>query len=296
MFRGKKGEGEVLVLMNIIQIVLLIMIATGFYYFLTDVKENTLFEKSYASRDIALLLETAESVPGDIEVYYTEPKFDVGAYNYKFSENILRIYEGENYLYSIYYPFFLDTQLYETFESYDFKEPAAFVISKVKGNLEVKEHGSIGWEADKNIDCPAVDSTKIIKNNLAIIIEDNSLEGIKDYFVNNPKIVFVKKDEGENAIAEDTNFVLILDKQLNNKLDIEIPDDQQSEKLGCLIGNSILAKFPDADITIKKSTDKKLTTNKEGLAVGLIIGEELLQDVSGLNNAIKEGMEAYYNE
>ncbi|MEK6921888.1 MAG: hypothetical protein AABX82_08415, partial [Nanoarchaeota archaeon] len=64
----------------IIEIVLLVLITATFFYFHKTVQENTLFEKSYAVRDIALLMETTQSAPGEIELYYTQPTFDIGKY------------------------------------------------------------------------------------------------------------------------------------------------------------------------------------------------------------------------
>lgn len=281
----------------IIEIVLLALITAAFFYFHKTVEEDTLFEKSYAARDMALLLETSQSVPGDIDIYYSQPFFDIGKYKYRFSDNFLRIYEGDNYLFSVSYPFFIDQQLYQTVETFALEHPAAFLISKQKGTLEIKEYGAIIPEEKSMLTCPAVSSTKTQKLSLVVIAKDDSLAKIETDFMNNPKIDFSKKNKESSAITEKTHFVLLLDIQSGTSVTISVPvaDDSQSEKMGCLIANSILAAFSDAELEpVQKSQDELLNTNTAGLAVQIVAGKDILTDVPALSSAIKEGMEKYY--
>lgn len=281
----------------IIEIVLLVLITAAFFYFHKTVQENTLFEKSYAARDMALLLETGQSVPGDIEVYYSQPSFDIGKYNYKFSENLLRVYEGDNYLFSVSYPFFLDQQLYNTLDTFVLERPAAFLISKQKGTLEIQEYGAVIPEEKKELTCPAVSSTKTQQLSLVIIAEDDSFAKIETDFINDYKIDFSKKNKDSSAISEKTNLVLLLDTQSGNSVTVSVPvaDDQQSEKMGCLIANSILAAFSDAELeAMQKSQDELLNKNPDYLAVRIVVGKDMLTDIPALSSAIREGMEAYY--
>lgn len=297
-------RGQVSYIM-IIEIVLLAFITAAFFYYHKDVQEDKLFEKAYAVRDMALLLETSQAVPGDIEIYYSQPHFDIGEYNYLLKDNLLRIYEGKNYLYSVNYPFFLDNQLNQIIKDERYERPAAFIISKEKGNLQIKEHNVISETLghDKKLSCPSVSSTKKYnKNSIVVVAEDSRLAKIETYFINNPKIEFSKRNKDINAITEKTDFVLLLDTQAGETITVLIPiyDNQQSEKIGCLIANSLLENLPQAELlTIIKTSDEPLNINKEGLAVRIIIGENLFTDSSALSiisSAIKDGMEEYYNE
>lgn len=302
---GKKGD---LNLRALLEIVLLVAVVALFFYYHRNVQEDTLLTKSYVVRDVALLLETVQSVPGDVELYYSQPLFDIGAYHYKVNNNFFQIYEKEASVYGIYYPFFLDTNLLQTFNSYSFEEPAAFVLSKRNKELEVKEHGTIAWtqeeeeekeKEEKELSCPAVSSTKTQKLSLVVVVEDaeeSALAEVQTYLLENPKIDFAKKESGEQELVSATDLVLVLAKkpESGTAVSVTIPADEQSEKLGCLLANSILSSFSDATLSLEKSDDRVLTTNTEGLAVRLEIGEELLEDSSLLNNAIKEGLEEYY--
>ncbi len=295
---GKRGD---LNLRVILEIVLLVAIVALFFYYHRNVQEDTLLTKSYVVRDVALLLETVQSVPGDIELYYSQQLFDIGAYKYKLTNNLFQIYEKEDSVYGIYYPFFLDTGLLQTFETSSFEEPAAFVLRKVNKEVEVKEHGTIEWEHEKELQCPAVASTKTRKLSLVVVVEDaeeNTLENVQTYLLdpNNLKIDFKKKKSGEDALTSATDLVLVLAKETESgtAVSVTVPDDEQSEKLGCLIANQILSAFSDATLSLEKSDEAVLTTNTDGLAVRLKIGEEFLGDSSLLSTAIKEGLEEYY--
>ena len=277
----------------IIEIVLVVFIAAAFFYFHLTVKENTLFEKSYASRDIALLLETSQSVPGDIQVYYSQPTFDVGKYSYSFTDNLLQIYEPGNPVSSVYYPFYVDDSLQNYLSV--FEQPAAFLISKQRGNLEVLEHGSISQETKKTFSCPAIASTK--KEQLSLVVLANSaLAKIQNDLLNNPKLDFAKKNKEENAITEKTNLLLVLSSGTGSAISFTIPatDDLQSEKLACLIANSFITAYPDAEISYPlKSSDAMLGKNPEGLAVGITIGTDI-SPITSATGAITSGLGGYY--
>lgn len=303
--QGKRGDLNLRVLL---EIMLLVAVVALFFYYHRNVQEDTLLTKSYVVRDVALLLETVQSVPGDVELYYSQPLFDIGAYHYKVNNNLFQIYEKEASVYGIYYPFFLNTNLLQTFETTSFEEPAAFVLSKRNKELEVKEHGTIAWTQEEEeekkkeetvLSCPAVASTKTKKLRLVVIVEDpeeSALAKVQTYLLENPKIDFAKKESGELELVSATDLVLVLAKQTERgtAVSVTVPADEQSEKLGCLLANSILSSFSDATLSLETSDVRVLTTNLDGLAIRLEIGEEFLENSSLLNNAIKEGLEEYY--
>ncbi len=280
----------------IIEIILLVLIVGVFFYFHTTVQKNTLYEQSYAARDIALLLETAQSAPGDITLFYSQPSFDVGAYSYDFIENLLRVYETSSVT-AITYPFFLDLRLYQTLAV--FEHPGAFYINKEKGTFTVEEHGSITIEEKKELRCPTVPSTKITMLSFVVLTDESAFSKIQSDLLNNPKIGFAKTNKEEAAITAQTNLVLLLSTQEGSEVSAYIPQtaDEQSEKLGCLLENNILAQFPDASLTAAlASQEENLNKNTAGLAVHLVIGTDLVSESSKLQTALTQGLEEYYND
>lgn len=72
-FSNKKAT-DYLVWFIILEIILVSIISTGLMYYLISVKEDTLFERNYLARDVALLSTTIESSPQDIEYVYHPEK------------------------------------------------------------------------------------------------------------------------------------------------------------------------------------------------------------------------------
>jgi hypothetical protein len=297
MFRGKSGESSAVGFIVIIEVILIITLTIAFGAFYLDVKENTLFAKSHVARDISLLMETAQSVPGDVEVYYSEQGFDVGQFNYRFDMNLVQIYD-EDPLYSIMYPYYLDTRWEDSFEDYEFSVPQGFVISNVKDSFIIREYGTMDMDAPDQITCPGIVSTKLGRGSfVVVVVEDTNtvLDGIADYFIDYERLTYDKKQKSISYVEETSNLVLVLDVGKGDDVSIHV-GDEQSEKIGCLIGNSIASVFSDVDLEeVQLSTDNVLTTNIEtGLAVRLIIGEEILTDASSLGSLIVDGVEQYY--
>src|SRR3989338_2004240 len=250
----------------IIEIILLLLIVGVFFYFHTTVQKNTLYEQSYAARDIALLVETSQSVPGDITLFYSQPSFDVGAYSYDLSDNLLRVYETSSVT-AITYPFFLDARLYKTLGV--FEHPGAFYINKEQGTFTVEEHGSITIEEKKELRCPSVASTKTTQLSFVILTDETVFSKVQTDFLNNPKIGFAKTNKEEAAITSQTNLVLILSTQEGSDVHAYIPQtaDEQSEKLACLLENNILSQFSDASLSAPlASQEENLNKNTAGLA------------------------------
>ncbi|MFA6888280.1 MAG: hypothetical protein WC254_02180 [Candidatus Woesearchaeota archaeon] len=289
-----KKRGQILSYHTLIELALLIFIAAGFLYFHKSVQENTLFEKSYVSRDIALLLETVQSAPGDVVMYYSQPQFDVGKYNYDFSDNLVHVYE-DTILTSVYYPYFLDLSL--TAPLPVFEKPAAFVITKKSRILEIGESASLIEKKSDELTCPEYASTKKQQLSLAVAA-DSDTSRIQSYIINNPLIGFAKKYKES---TEDTSVVLILSSGTGAEINAyySTTDDGQSEKLACILVNTIykniISSVPNALVEYpEKSSEETLSINPEGLAVQLVIGEDLLSESAILNSALKTGLEEYY--
>ena len=277
----------------LIELVLLIVITSAFFYFHKTVQENTVFEKSYVARDIALLMETSQSVPGDVTAYYSQPEFDVGKYNYDFSDNLFKVYE-QNILSSIYYPFYLDKTLTAPLPA--FEHPAAFVITKLHRVFEIKEFGSI-TQKNPALTCPEYASTKKQQFSLAVVTDADTAQ-LQSYLLNNPTILFAKKYKEP---TEETNLVIIFSSESGKTIQAYYSntDDGQSEKMACILANaifnSITTKISEASVEYPEtSSDDTLLLNKNGIAVQIVIGKDLLTESTTIKSALKTGLEEYY--
>ncbi len=286
-------RGQLISYHALIELVLLILIASAFFYFHKTVQENTVFEKSYVARDIALLIETSQNIPGDATIYYSQPEFDIGKYNYDFSDNLFKVYE-ENILSSIYYPFYLDKKL--TTDLPALEKPAAFVITKLHSVFDIKEYGSIKKE-NPALTCPDYSSTKKQQLSMAVTADSKTAQ-LQSYLLNNPTIQFTKKYKEP---TEKTNIAIVFSSESGKTIQAYYPitDDGQSEKMACILANAVFneitAKISDAIVEYpKRTSDDTLLINKEGIAVQLVIGEELLTETATINSALKKGLEEYY--
>jgi hypothetical protein len=277
----------------LIELILLIAITIAFFSFHKTVQEDTVFEKTYVARDIALLMETSQSVPGDITAYYSQPEFDVGKYNYDFSDNLFKVYE-ENVLSSFYYPYYLDKTLTAPLPALE--HPAAFVITKLHTVFEIKEFGSI-TQKNLALTCPEYASTKKQKLSMAVAADADTAQ-LQTYLLGNSLLSFAKTYKEP---TEETNLVIIFLSQPGKIIQAYYPtsDDGQSEKMACILANaifnSITTKIPDAAVEYpQQSNDEMLRINPEGIAVQIVIGNDLLTESATVKSALKTGLGEYY--
>ncbi|MEK6868026.1 MAG: hypothetical protein AABX98_04335, partial [Nanoarchaeota archaeon] len=140
--------------------------------------------------------------------------------------------------------------------------------------------------------------TKKTYLSMVVLADDNSFVKVQNDLLNTPKLGFAKTSKEETAITEKTSVVLVLTKEDGNRIRSFIPvhDDQQSEKLACLITNNIVEETDADPVVPTLSADEQLNTNTAGLAVQLIIGDELLEETNALSSAIQHALEEYAHD
>ena len=96
LFKGKKGISDE-IFFNVFEIILAIIVIVSLLNFINDVSEQTIFEKDYLARDMALLINTLYTAPGDVSYTYNEnaPK---SKFIYEFSPNKVEVYGKEEAL------------------------------------------------------------------------------------------------------------------------------------------------------------------------------------------------------
>lgn len=70
--KGKKGGIVHEQFFNIFEIALAILILLALLKFIYDISNKTIFEKNYMARDLAILLNTLYSAPGEVRYDYSE--------------------------------------------------------------------------------------------------------------------------------------------------------------------------------------------------------------------------------
>jgi hypothetical protein len=101
---------------TIVEIVIIILIATVMFQFVKNVSENRFFERSALSKDTALLMDTIQSVPGDLSYTYTHSMIDTTRYDFKF--NNFEVYVNDKGgLLNNFYPYYDNENIANTYTS-----------------------------------------------------------------------------------------------------------------------------------------------------------------------------------
>jgi hypothetical protein len=115
MFNSKKGVENMLFI--ILDLILLLMVAGAFSFFLYNLRNNTEFERGYLTRDIALLAHAIYASPGEIKYdYYSnlihndvtdvDQQIILSDFNFEFDGSRIRIADKRSPTSYISYPYY----------------------------------------------------------------------------------------------------------------------------------------------------------------------------------------------
>jgi hypothetical protein len=88
-FNDKKGLSHT-IFFNVFELILAFIVALALFNFITDIAEQTIFEKNYLVRDLSLLINTLYAAPGEVVYNYTE---DVSKFTLDFTVSKITIYQ-----------------------------------------------------------------------------------------------------------------------------------------------------------------------------------------------------------
>ena len=134
-FLSKKAQIN-LVYHILIQVLIAITIYWILQSYIDSVAQDTLFEKSYLSKDIALLIDAIYSGNGEIRYIYTNDKVNLNKFEFDFSDQKVKVNEIEHTAkLTTEQPYGEDLSLpYLGHRLYDVNQ---LVFSKTKDNLEI---------------------------------------------------------------------------------------------------------------------------------------------------------------
>ncbi len=120
----------------LLEILLIAIISTAIIDKLISAKENTLLEKNYLSKDIALTTTAINSAPGEIYyVYSLDGKTKLSDFNYEFNENKVLVSDISS-SYKTSYGFISDKEPYIAI----INSPNNIIFEKEKNKLiEIKQ-------------------------------------------------------------------------------------------------------------------------------------------------------------
>ena len=91
IFNNRKGLSHE-IFFNAFELVLAVIIAIALFLFISDIAEQTIFEKNYLVRDLALVINTLYAAPEEIVYNYEE---DTSKFILDFTENKVTVFRKE---------------------------------------------------------------------------------------------------------------------------------------------------------------------------------------------------------
>ncbi len=310
MFNKKRGQFK-LSLWTIIELMLFVIVALLFISMIRDVQDNTLFEKTYVSRDMALMANTVQSVPGDVTVYYSQPNFDIGNFSYDFTDNLVILYNPEERTGSeVKYPFFINSNLLSSLE--DLETPSHLVFVKTSELFQIRE--DYNEDSVEQLVCGNIQATLAGQDTLVVYSTTNNKNeiAITDY-LSSDKLSFIKRSSQTTDIETNTNLVIGIEiatdnTSTTNTIKAYYPygsNSEQSKKMACSILSELNSKFTSLNIEINQrpiqSSNAVINKNTNGMAVLLELGNDaiesdLFDDPNTLASTIQIGINNYYIE
>jgi len=135
LFSSKRAEAQDQMLWQISQGVFILLYAFGLMSYLQSVGQNPLLEKNYLSRDLALLVQTAYSSPGNIEFSYTHEKVNLPNYNFLFQEQYVNVVEPGSSQYIFYW--YADDLKSNSILNGEARSPKSIQICNIAGKVAV---------------------------------------------------------------------------------------------------------------------------------------------------------------
>lgn len=131
---------------NVFELVLAIIVILALFNFVSDVAKQTIFEKNYLARDMAILINILYSAPGDVAYYYDE---NTDKFTFDFQPNKIVIYKPEDKENPQSYPFAENKNMqfrYNTLTSKQDRE--RIVFSKSDNQIIVTQEIKFAYEGE----------------------------------------------------------------------------------------------------------------------------------------------------
>lgn len=169
---GRRAAGDIT--HNIYLIVFeAVMVAVIFLALMNNVRsiyKDTFFERTYLSKDIALLVTAIESSPGNLNYVYTHPKIDLNGFDFVFDKDSVGVLSevqgstGSLQSSMVYYPYASDKNI--SFDPINLKTPYAILFSLQEKKLTISAS-----TIEQTLSCNDVDTKDQDSKNKKIVVD-----------------------------------------------------------------------------------------------------------------------------
>jgi hypothetical protein len=300
---NKKGMA---VMWYLIEAVLISIVIIFFFQYIQSVKDDTMFEKLFLSRDLALMTDTINSVPGDVKYTYQETD-KLEKFYYQFTtnneitnkiENKVSVYVKDEYK-PMGYHYYINKDLNSHYEKLENPKKIVFGKTQLSTNINSKLVNVVPTDS-----CSRIETKNEINTMKIDYSDDINAYNFANYFSSSIRNVIVTQTRTKDPTVEDDRIrtineelPLVLSFRIGSNTDltsnpIKIYYSQnnkdKSEKLACLIYNNLDEKL--STIEIKRpipSSNKLINTNKKGIGIMVEIGNDKITNNELFNSKDK---------
>ncbi|MEM4267635.1 MAG: hypothetical protein QXK37_02280 [Candidatus Woesearchaeota archaeon] len=290
-FQITDKNGSTTLYMVIIEAVVIGIVIAAFFWYVNGVESNSLFEKAYLTRDLALTIEAVSYQPGDIVLYNYSQSGILHAFILDFQDDFISVRASDEDL-GVRYPFYKNANDKYFLSKMNPKDSLLF--SKCADTISMGESSS----CTKRLACKKVQPKD--RTVLAIKLSDEKDHNAIAQQIQGGQTFFVKteltKEPHETANILALKFMNIHEcafKYLNGYAPNEyiiarIPfNDDASRSFACHILSAALKNKPELKVLVVPS--QKMTG--KNLAVEL---ELCISSTEWLSEAIISGMGGYF--
>ncbi len=128
VFLNKRADTN-LIYHILIQLLIAVMVYWILQSYIDSVAKDTLFEKHYLARDLALLTDTIYGSPGNVDYVYSNERAELNKFNFDFSDQRVKVSEiGAEQRADVAYPYGEDLNL--TIREHVVNSPNSMAFSK----------------------------------------------------------------------------------------------------------------------------------------------------------------------
>lgn len=266
----------------------LLMIASIFallMMYVSSLREQTLFTKVALSRDLAFVVNSVYSAPGNLEYTYYATELNLSQFDYKFDNQNVNILEGD--LPTIY-PFGEDTLFSESIFRI-ITNPKTIQFQNIGYNFLIQEQ----TEAKPNLfKYPYVQTSDLNWENKKIAVGFYEANDLAKSIARELGV----SPEGISRIAnQDALIISEIDKSIDKTLRIEIPINSKfakhNRKLGSIIMNNILERGNIEKVLIIPSKIIGLDESD----IGILIRKSEDIPIGEVSQVVKASLREYYS-
>ncbi|MFP4403410.1 MAG: hypothetical protein ACOC3X_01235 [Nanoarchaeota archaeon] len=197
-FKFKKKAGIRLSLWTIIEIILISLITIALFNFISDVKDNSSFKREALSKDISFIVNTIQSIPGDL--FFSYSKTILNDFEISFTDNKVLINNIDEKTRISSYPYFNNKKIIKNFE--DIKNSNVVTFKKTKNNFNIGANLNL---FDLDIVCNNANEKFLSEFKYVDIVNIKNSKKIVDLFLTDFKYINLNNYRLQKSSIDDVN-------------------------------------------------------------------------------------------